>query len=539
MALQSWLATSLVRHFPQTPAQRSKPLTLNGARNEKLSFQVALRHESSDGTPLTVSIEVEDTAGLNLRVRRVGYVPMRHHNASTSEAELDGVGMVPGFVPDPLFDETQVVVGSGETHAFWVTIQPKHKAVAGEYRVRLRVVPAIGTSVAHTITVRLHDVLLKKRREFNITHWFYIDALMDFYITDHFDDRFWGVTERYMRNVAEHGLDTILVPVFTPPLDGVKRPTQLLKVRRAGDDTYEFDWSDVRNYIALARKCGLTHFEWSHFFTQWGAANAIRIYEDQGQDERLLWSPDTSATSETYRAFLRQFLPELHDFLKEEKLLKNSFFHVSDEPHGEEHIQKYRLAREVLRELAPWMKVMDALSEIDFGRQKLTDMPVPSIHTALEFVNEDIESWCYYCCYPRGEFLNRLLDTPLPKIAMHGFLFYRWPFRGFLHWGYNYWYKQGTREMIDPFTVQDGLAWPNWALGDTFMVYPGPDGPIDSLRWELFAESLQDYALLQTLGVERDGKLLEPIRSFTDFPKDAEWRLKVRRKVFSNLKSGN
>ena len=37
--------------------------------------------------------------------------------------------------------------------------------------------------------------------------------------------------------------------------------------------------------------------------------------------------------------------------------------------------------------------------------------------------------------------------------------------------------------------------------GDPFVVYPGPDGPVDSLRWEVFAASLQDYALLQEAGV--------------------------------------
>jgi hypothetical protein len=126
-----------------------------------------------------------------------------------------------------------------------------------------------------------------------------------------------------------------------------------------------------------------------------------------------------------------------------------------------------------------------------------------------------------------------LLDTPLAKIRMNGWLFYRWPFHGFLHWGYNYWYKSQTRTRIDPFNVQDGLMWPGWAYGDTFMVYPGADGPIDSLRWEVFADSMQDYALLQTLGVERDAKLLRDLKTFEDFPKSADWLARTRRKLLT------
>ena len=158
----------------------------------------------------------------------------------------------------------------------------------------------------------------------------------------------------------------------------------------------------------------------------------------------------------------------------------------------------------------------------------MTDLPIPNIRTALDFHEEGIPSWCYYCCDPLGKYLNRVMDTPLPKIAMHGFLFYRWPFRGFLHWGFNYWYKSQTRELIDPFSVQDGLLWPLWAYGDTFLVYPGKTGPIDSIRWEVFGESLQDYALLQTAGVDRSDGLFAPIRSFEDFPKTERWRMKAR-----------
>jgi len=185
------------------------------------------------------------------------------------------------------------------------------------------------------------------------------------------------------------------------------------------------------------------------------------------------------------------------------------------------------------------MRVMDALTDIEYARRGLTDMPIPSIRTALDFVEAEIPSWCYYCCGPRGAYINRLLDTPLPKIAMHGVLFYRWPFKGFLHWGYNYWYRSQTRTLIDPYTVQDGLAWQRgWAYGDPFVVYPGPDGPVDSMRWEVFGESLQDYALLQTLGIPRDHGLLAAVKSFQDFPKTESWRRDMRRKLLQGKVEG-
>jgi len=514
------------------PREGALPL-LEGALNEQMSFQVAMR---TTDEKLRVSVEAEGPGGWTVRVRRVGYVPMLHHNTATKFDPLDmeGIGKVPGYVPDPLFDENSVMLAQGETHSFWITVRPGRGTRPGQYSIRVRVTPEGGKPQQHKASVRLYDVVLQKRRDFPIVQWFYVDSLMDWYKTRISDKRLWEILPAYFRDVAEHGQSGVLVPCFTPPTDGVKRPTQLLKVHRRGKDRYEFDWSDVRRYMRLARQCGVEHFEWNHLFTQWGVKHAIRIYEGQGEDEKRLWPPSTGATSPTYRRFLQQYIPQMHSFLKREGHLDRTFFHLSDEPHGEEHLKNYRAARTMMKELAPWMKFMDALSQIEFAQQGLVDIPVPSIQTALDFHKAGISSWCYYCCGPRGPYINRLMDTPLAKIAMHGLLFYRWPFKGFLHWGYSYWYRSQTREMIDPYIVQDGLFWDRgWAYGDTFCVYPGANGPVDSIRWEMFGESMQDYRLLQTLGVDRNSKLLAPIKSFSDFPKTEAWRREARHKLLT------
>ena len=62
-------------------------------------------------------------------------------------------------------------------------------------------------------------------------------------------------------------------------------------------------------------------------------------------------------------------------------------------------------------------------------------------------------------------------------------------------------------------------------------MYPGPAGPVDSLRVAAFADSLQDYALLQTAGIARDDPLLEPLQSFEGFPKTERWLTAARRTV--------
>ncbi len=94
-------------------------------------------------------------------------------------------------------------------------------------------------------------------------------------------------------------------------------------------------------------------------------------------------------------------------------------------------------------------------------------------------------------------------------------------------------------ELIDPFFISDGKAWPGWAYGDTFVVYPGEKGPLDSNRWEVFSESLKDYALLETLGVKENDEILDRFKSYEDFPKSAGWYETARAFLISSSKEKN
>ena len=520
-----WLSHSLRRFYPGAPASDARHLTLRAARNERLSFQACVRNLGAGAFDARITIEGADD--LDVLVRRVGYTPVAHLNTDTPADELDGIGHVPGFAPDPLYPDQRVQAGPFETHAFWITARALADIAPGPRELRVTFTIGAERSESLTATIDVRPVTVLPRRDFPVTHWFYADALCDWHKLEPFEEKFWDVVKPYMQNLADHGTDCQYVPIFTPPTDGVKRPTQLLSISEPAPGSYYFDFSNVRRWVRLARACGARYFEWTHLFTQWGAQHAIRIYRNSRNPDSLLWPADTGATSEKYRAFLSQFLPQFHVFLTAENLLDVSFFHVSDEP-GAEHLDNYRKARGMLAELAPWMKVSDALSHIEYGRAGLTDNPIVSISAARDYRAAGIPAWVYYCCGPRGRYVQRLMDTPLPKIRMNGWLFYKLDARGFLHWGYNYWHKSQTRQLIDPFTEQAGMAWPGWAYGDPFVVYPGPDGPIDSLRWEVFAESLQDYALLQSLGVARDDPRLAGLNDYDDFPKSAEWIITTR-----------
>ena len=543
--LACWLETSLRRVYPTSPRGGSTSLEMLAARNEKLSFQACFRNLETNSA--IVRCEVDGPEGWGVRVRRVGFVPMQHLDTYTPAEELEGIGFIPGLCPDPLHDDPRAHVGPEANGVFWVSLVVPEGTSPDVHEVRVRL--TLENRYAYTdftrpepstfempVRVDVKSLVLKPRRDFPVTNWISADSLWEWYRIKPCGEEFWKLAAAYIRDLVDHGVDVIYTPLFNIRHEILERPAQLLKVEKTGPDRYAFDFGDVRRWVRIAREAGADRLEWPHLFTPapTSARHPQRIFErDDEAIGPMLWGPEISATSDTYRAFLSQFLPAFKAFLEEEGVLDRSLFHCADEPDGDVQMADYRKARALLAELAPWMKVMDAMSDPRFATERLSDMPIPSIVTAPEFARADCPAWAYFCCGPRDRYLQRLLDTPLSKIRMAGWLFYKLQARGFLHWGYNYWFVFCTSKIGDPFADASVGAWPGMPYGDAFVVYPGPAGPIDSIRWEVFAESLQDYALLQSAGVPPDDPLLSPIKDYSDFPKSADWLAEARRAVLA------
>jgi len=533
-AVPVWLESSLRRVFPDTPPG-PKELSLLVARNGRASFQVAFR--TQDLAKTQTACGVTGAHDCKPRVRFVDLVPVPHHSPGTPVSELDGLGEVPGMVPDPLMPWTKAEVGPRQSRSYWISLTIPADAKPGPRELTVRVTIASDANEAKERVVELpvklevSPLVVQPRKDFSVTHWWWGTTTWDHYKMGMFEDeKWWETTRAQMQNLWEHGNDVAYVPMLFMRSEIVKRPCQLLIVNEPTAGKYAFDWKHVKRFTDMCREIGYEKFEWPHMWIYWGVKHPMRVYTEKERGKyELLWKPDISGFSDTYLNYLRQFFPEFKAFLDREKLLDGSFFHLSDEPHAD-HIENYRNARAILRDLAPWMKTMDALSSIEYGKQGVTDMPIPVVSSAQAYIDAKIPHWVYYCTSPRGQWLNPFCDMPLAKIRMSGFLFYRLGAKGFLHWGYNFWNKESSEELLDPFSdVTTGGAYPP---GDAFVVYPGKDGkPIDSIRWEVFAEALQDYAILQTAGVKPDDAMLAEIKSYKDFPKQEDWIRRTTEKI--------
>ena len=143
------------------------------------------------------------------------------------------------------------------------------------------------------------------------------------------------MVEQYVQMAVDFGINMILTPIFTPPLDtdiGGERPTvQLVEVTKNGG-RYSFDFAKLERWVAMCRRCGVEYFEFSHLFTQWGAYHAPKIMAWENGELKKLFGWETNARSPEYTGFLDQFLPALVEFIERHGIAERCYFHISDEP---------------------------------------------------------------------------------------------------------------------------------------------------------------------------------------------------------------
>lgn len=530
--------SSLVKVFPDEELLAERYDHGSALKNETYTFQIAYRTNGPSMKGIQVDIEAD--AQVSTQLRSVELAPSEYPVHHTHEKNV--LRTTPGLYPDPLFPLTDegITAFPDQWRSIWVTVETNEQTKSGKHEFTIVFMSSSDMKLAEeTFTLDVVPAELPEQQLIH-TQWFHTDCLADQYEVDVFSEAHWSLIDQYIDTAVKHGINMILTPLFTPPLDteiGSERPTvQLVDVDKTGD-TYKFSFDRLKRWIDLCTQRGVEYFELSHLFTQWGAYHAPKVVAQENGVEKKIFGWDTDAAGEAYKGFLDQFLPELVTFINQHDLEKKVYFHVSDEP-GMSHLESYKNARDIMDKHVGDFPIMDALSDYDFYQKGLVKNPIPANNHIDAFLENDVpDLWTYYCTSQFHEVSNRFFAFPSARNRVIGMQLYKFDIKGFLHWGYNFWFTQLSKKSIDPFRNTDaGYAFPS---GDPFMVYPGEDGPIESIRLEVFYEALQDMRALQKLesliGKEQVIELLEDdldeALTFKTYPTSEAWLLQKREQI--------
>ena len=507
-------------------------------KGERYSYQIA--YKSSE--KFFAEIVIDSPLSQFITVRSVGNVPseLPVYESDCEFCERNE----PGLFPDVLFpiENNRVLIKRQNYYALWITVDLPKDTDAGDYEIKIKLKKDGETISENIFGLHVINAVLPEQRLI-YTQWFHSDSIANYYKIPVFCEKFWALVESFIKAAVHTGVNMLLTPVFTPPLDteigGERLTVQLVDVKLE-NGKYSFGFDRFIRWVRLAQKCGIKYFEISHLFSQWGAKYTPKIVaEVNGRQERIFgW--ETSADSIEYAGFLSAFIPQLIKIIRSLGIEKSTFFHISDEP-NEDQIESYSMAKRTVAPLLEDFPIIDALSDYSFYESGIINNPIPCTNDIESFIEKGFpHPWTYYCCGQGGKLSNRFFGMPLSTTRIIGFQLFKYGIEGFLQWGFNFYNSQYSLRSIDPFAVTDAdSAFPS---GDSFTVYPGKSGAIESVRSEVFFQALQDMRAL-TLLCDRIGKkrtiaAVEAdfgIITFFDYPRGTEKMLNLRKSVNNYL----
>lgn len=507
-------------------------------KGERYSYQIV--YKSSE--KFFAEIVIDSPLSQFITVRSVGNVPseLPVYESDCEFCERNE----PGLFPDVLFpiENNRVLIKRQNYYALWITVDLPKNTDAGDYEIKIKL-KKDGEIISENI-FGLHVInAVLPEQKLIYTQWFHSDSIANYYKVPVFCEEFWTLVESFIKAAVHTGVNMLLTPVFTPPLDteigGERLTVQLVDVKLK-NGKYSFGFDRFIRWVRLAQKCGIKYFEISHLFSQWGAKYTPKIMAEVNGSQKRIFGWETSADSIEYAEFLSAFIPQLIKVIRSLGIENSTFFHISDEP-NEDQIESYSRAKSTVAPLLEDFPIIDALSDYSFYESGIINNPIPCTNDIESFIEKGFpHPWTYYCCGQGGKLSNRFFGMPLSTTRIIGFQLFKYGIEGFLQWGFNFYNSQYSLRSIDPFAVTDAdSAFPS---GDSFTVYPGKNGAIESVRSEVFYQALQDMRAL-TLLCDRIGKkrtiaAVEAdfgIITFFDYPRGTEKMLNLRKSVNNYL----
>jgi len=480
--LTGWPVDPHVKVFRDTePPETQSPVRMRAARNEYEPAQIAFRAEEAlkgarvELAPLRHTDGQSTIEGENLACNFVGFIPLKKN---TRQSEQIQVRAAPCEIPDPLLDDKTIDLAARSTQPVWLTVRVPKDAKPGVYRGEAAVVAGDRRAVL-PVELSVDPFTLPDERHLLVTNWFNTGRIAKAHKVEPWSEPFWAVLERYARNMAAHRQNV----VYTP--------WTLIEIAREPDGKLSFDYGRFDRYVELFERSGVAdRIELCHVghFGKGGWGGTEIVLRNITITDR---KTGRSVTLEPAKG-LAPLLADLERHLDQRGWLGKSMIHVADEP-SIGNAASWREASAFVHKAAPRLRRIDAIEGIDFDGA--LEVWVPKLshferwREAYNQRRDQGEFWYYICCHPYGNiYPNRFLDYPLSRVRVLHWINFSEELTGYLHWGLNFWGD-------DPFgTPRDRLP-----PGDTHVIYPGSDGPLNSIRWEIQRESLEDFEYLELL----------------------------------------
>lgn len=537
--------TSLDKIFPENKVM---PTEINSAKvflGERFSYQLYFHADENKLCKIDVNSELKDY----ITLYKLDMAPCD----MTTRAEIRGWPLDSDYltykncsIPDiliPLSEQKDGLRISAHPAVLWVRIDIPADFKAGDYSIEITATDDEGIVAKETMEITVLPYKLPEST-LKYTQWFYCDCIANYHNVEIFSDKHWELIENYIKTAADVGINMLLTPIHTPPLDtaiGTMRPVIQLVDVNLNNGKYTFEMSKLTRWVKICKKHGIKYFETAHLYSQWGAKCAPNIMVNEDGNYHLKFGWHVDGNDESYKEFLGHYIPAVAQHLKSLNVLEDTYFHISDEPNAD-NIDTYAERSAFIKSVAGDIKVLDALSNLEFYEKGYIKMPVPASNHIEPFIEAKVpELWVYYCCGQGYKVSNRFIAMSSYRNRIMGVQMYKFDIKGFLHWGFNFYNTSYSNYPINPYLTTS--ADHDFPAGDPFSVYPATNGAYPSLRALVFYEGLEDIRVLRLaesiLGREKVIEIIDDVAKtdvrFTNYPYDTQYIYKLRDRIIEEI----
>ncbi len=507
-----FFASPLERVFRDTPVsklQRANPIQIALAVNESESYQIVLAAGGEDlkgvrldAGPLIHQDGISVIGQNQIRLHPVGYVPVK---------KSDHLKELEGLVPDPLLPMEPFEVKKGTLQPVWVTVTAPPGTLPGEYEGSLTLSSENAPFQKIALRVRVWAFELPKQPHLKTAFDFYRSRLVQAY--ESFFPEWWEKWKGTVGKLEERYFEAMLRYRISPVLN-------IDPARR----------EDIRKVLRL-RMQGLNAF-------------AIGPYSGSHGNN---WPDDLTQVIPRYREYGR--------FLRDYGLLEDAYLYTYDEPKA--GTEKVATVSRAVHEADPGLKNLVAFHQpfrFEEEQEWFRDIDIVCIRNVIfdpkeaEKIRKAGKELWIYCSGPSFPYPTFVIDYPTMAYRILPWMCWKYNVSGLLYWCVNFWTKN---PYLDPVNTQ----WEQNGNGSLF--YPGPEGPVGSIRLEIIRDGIEDYDMLAILserlkGARSDGSVLPAVLrqaedvllqaehltpSMEKYPQDPETLLSLREKIAEAIQS--